>query len=577
MNRPTSLTVGVAQPTILADLWANAHDLVRIVGNARAKRCDVVVFPEGALYAPPDTPKADIDAAVMLMRQTAASHRINIVLGLCYRQADDEPQYQRLLVIGRDGGIIQAYDKMWADTRFNELPGVFEIDGVPCHAAICADRWIRAVEELPVFQGSQIMFECSNNYYHEWVPDLGWYWYVPRALRNGVYVVFCNSPRESPSRKAAGHGPGHGHSAIVDPAGRLVVSAGEETDALLVATLDLTKADRAEALRRKEHALLAPFWDAGVRILSGQHVEAVAYEPLVSPPLRLTLAAAQVACQSDATANVRRMAAMVRQAKAGGADLVALPELAVTGAAAGDILRADRAILAQALADMRDIAATERAYVVFGMPRLANDATRYNAAYALGPQGEVLTCYDQLVVDRPELFSAGASTRAMWFEVNGAPAVVTIGRDALWNELAELAGVRGAQVHVHLSYGQDVTPQGALLRRQLWANLATYYTFTVTANAAAPDSRPLPSALADGRSVIWQDFRSSEMRTRTVGGRRFCCPMPVAEAGPGEEIIYATETLPTYNRQFGAMVTKTSPQMAAWYRKGAMAIYSPSA
>lgn len=312
---------------------------------------------------------------------------------------------------------------------------------------------------------------------------------------------------------------------------------------------------------------------AGCRVVIFQ--EGALHAP--SAATRTQIAAAQLACQSDAAANVAHMADMVRAAKAGGADLVALPELAVTGAATGDVLRADRKTLAQALADLRNLAATERVHVVFGMPRLADDGKRYNAAYALGPQGDVLTCYDQLVVDRPELFAAGASTRAMWFDVNGAPAVVTIGRDAWWNEWAELAGVRGAQVHVHLSYGQDVSLGGTLRRRQFWANLATYYTVTVTVNAAAPDALPSPSASANGGSIIWQDFRPSEMRTRTVDGRRFCCPLRLAEAATGEQIIYATETLPTFNRQFGAMVVKTSPQMEAWYRKGAQAIHAPDA
>ena len=39
----------------------------------------------------------------------------------------------------------------------------------------------------------------------------------------------------------------------------------------------------------------------------------------------------------------------------------------------------------------------------------------------------------------------------MWFRVKGVPAVVTIGRDGLWSEIAELAAVAGAQVHIHLA------------------------------------------------------------------------------------------------------------------------------
>jgi len=49
----------------------------------------------------------------------------------------------------------------------------------------------------------------------------------------------------------------------------------------------------------------------------------------------------------------------------------------------------------------------------------------------------------------------------MWFHVKGAPAVATIGRDALWTELGELAAVAGAQIHVHLDHDPANDPDAA--------------------------------------------------------------------------------------------------------------------
>ena len=141
------------------------------------------------------------------------------------------------------------------------------------------------------------------------------------------------------------------------------------------------------------------------------------------------------------------------------------------------------------------------------MPALDDDG-RNNCVYVLGADGQVLTRYAQIVVDRPALFVPGTSTRAMWFRLNGVPAVVTVGRrEALWNELAELAALRGAQIHVHLEYDTDVRPEGALLRRQLWVTMASYRTLTATVNTAATDRLAQPSLSAAGGSMLWQDFR----------------------------------------------------------------------
>jgi predicted amidohydrolase len=191
---PPTLTVGVVQMALEPDLAANRDKMVRFVAAAKARGCRVVVFPETALYSDPATPKATIAAAFDAVRRAAADHAVYVLA--CGRSVrnDGEKPNERLLVVGPDGRVLQTYDKLWSDARFNDCPGPFPIDGIPCSAAICADRWIRGVEELPA---AQILFECSNNYANEWLPDLGWYWYAPRAVRNQAFVVFANTPREN--------------------------------------------------------------------------------------------------------------------------------------------------------------------------------------------------------------------------------------------------------------------------------------------------------------------------------------------------------------------------------------------
>jgi len=570
---PSLLTIGVVQFSPEMDLEQNRSKLVRFVGEAKAAGCRVVVFPEGALHSLAKTSQAKIEAAIRAVQAAAAENGIYVVVGLDYRLTDDESLHNRLLVLNPDGYIVHRYDKIWGDPRFTHVPGLFHIDDIPCCAIICADRWARGVEELPVFAGAQIIFECSNNYDNEWIPDLGWYWYVPRALRTGSYVIFCNTPRDRPGVVLEGkQWPGHGHSAVIAPDGMPMATAGEEADRLLVATLDMGKATRAEAIKRCSHPLFKTFWETGLKIMGGAEIEAPPFEPLMASQATITIAAVQMACSRNISVNLETMRRLCWEARwTGAADIIVFPELAVTGAREDDIRRANQTVLASSLSEMQAAARAAQVCVAFGMPYNAEDGRRYNSAFVLGADGALLTRYDQLVPDRPDLFAPGMSTRAMWFQVNGVPAVVTIGHDALWSELAELAAVRGAQIHLHLCYDRDISATGRLLRKQLWANLASFKTFTATVNAASPASVPQPSAPADGGSIIWQDFHRAA--TGSIGGYAPHSAVRLAEAREGETILYATQIIPPINPHFRQLTEMHNPQMKAWYIAGAQAIY----
>ena len=171
---------------------------------------------------------------------------------------------------------MEPYHKVWRDERAVELPRPVEIDGVRCAMSICADRWVRAVEELPAIDGAQVLIECSNNFANEWLPELEWFWYVPRAMRNGCYVLFANT-RGKPDL------PGHGHSAVIAPDGTVVAALGGEADQLLVCDLDPMRATREAARKRREHPVFREFWAIGVRMLRGEAPPLVAMRSLPAP------------------------------------------------------------------------------------------------------------------------------------------------------------------------------------------------------------------------------------------------------------------------------------------------------
>jgi predicted amidohydrolase len=478
------------------------------------------VFPEAALRSSEDERDAEIDRALGAIRESALTHRVYVVFGGCTPAPRLGKNANWMRVVDPGGHEIYRYDKLY-DNHHAAMPGVFQLDGVPAGAIICADRWLRGVEELPIQQGAKISIELSDNFPSEWVAAFEWYWYVPRALRNNVWVIFANS--------ASGEGKlGHGHSAIIAPEGEIVASIPDDKETMIVADIDPARATRAEAIARRDHPVLRRLWEPKPDKLAR-------FQPLESPTRTLEIAAAQVT-------GLDAVEAMIREAGDHGADIVAFPERAITGG----------------LDRVRAAARAHRIHVVVGMAQ-----ENRNSAFVIGPDGDVLTRYDQLTATAP--FEPGTSPASMWFRVKGVPAVVTICRDALWTEIAELAAVAGAQVHIHLA---AEPPSQRLL--QIWSNLASYVTFTATVNA-------------QGGSALWDDLRTLEERraevkhpgNQVVSGVEVFSPFSanlVVRAGMGPQIVYASRTVHNRNPYHPRRTTAMNPEMGWWYERGAIEI-----
>jgi predicted amidohydrolase len=565
-----SLTVGVVQQAREPELAANRDKIVRFIGQARARGCRLVVFPEDALGSPVGTLNEDLEKAVDTIREAARVSDVYAIFCSSFVIPGFAPDKRGhcLRVIGPDGRLLLRFNKLICNLPPSDprrAPGVFHVDGIPCCAMICADRWLRGFEELPVTLGTKILIDCSANARKEWIPEFAWYLPVTRALRNNVFSIFCNMGEHPQGLDEARHG----HSAIIQPDGMFAVAADDAGDQMLVATLDLSKADGAEARRRHNHPVFKPYWDLGRRLLQGEAASVALPEPYVSPQVEITIAAAQMACSRDVTANVERMTRLIGEAAGHRADVVVFPELAVTGAIADDIAGADASVLREAWTRIQAEAQQRRITVVFGMPH-GEGAKPRNCAFVAGPEGVLLTRYDQMVVDRRDLFEEGSDAKAMWFKVKGVPALVTIGSDARWNEIGELAAVRGAQLFFCLSYDEEASEAATLRRTQFWVQLASFCTFSATVNAADPQSLARPSAQANGRSAIWEDFnghRKTPTGTVEVFSQYSACR--VVSAGSQETILYAKRTMPRLNPHFSRLVARRYPHLEPWYHLGA--------
>lgn len=533
------LRVGVVQLGLAPTLGENRDRIVAGIGEVADHGGRLAVFPENAL-AGEGNDRADVmAAAIEAVRRAALARRIYVLFGGASRHPGARRDQPWVRAFGPDGSEVFFYEKLYSKPTA-EMPGVFRVDGIPCSAMICADRWLRGVDEIPVQLGAVVSFELACNFASEWVKPLGWYWYAPRALRNNVWIVFANTGN---AEKVTDDIPRHGHSAVVAPDGRLACALGE-TAGIMMTDIEPAAASRAEASARASHPALREFWDAGLRLQRGEPVSVPDFQPAESPVVDVTLAVSTVGGRASI---IRAIA----DASIRGADLVAFP--------AASAVEAD-------LPALREAARAHRLAVAVGIDRRVGTERR-RSAFVLGNDGTILTCHDQLAVTSP--FQPGTDLATMWFRFNGVPAVVTIGREALWTELAELAAVAGAQVHVHLECDADASPAAVLRRRQVWANLASFHTFTAAANvidctiwddlAGALESRAVvrnSAAPTGGPTEIYSPF-SANLVSSTSGAM---------------SLIVATRRVSSHNPQFVRRTLGFNPQMAPWFRLGASLI-----
>lgn len=505
-----TLKVAVVQLGQEPTLEENRDKIVRLVGEAAATGAKLVIFPEGALAAPSGVPYSAVKSALDKVGETAGAKSVYVVVVAVFTPAGENRGHNQLHVFDPTGKTLLVYDKDSFARQAGD-PKLVAIDGVPCSFIICSDRWSRPVESLPPILGAKVIIECSNNYDTEWLPELQWYWYVPRAIRNTAYVVFANTAQEN--RFAQGQ-RGHGHSAVIAPDGTIVAAADDERDKIMTAQLDLSRATRQMAIRRSEHPLFRDWWALGKAVHGGQEVPLIDSPSLVSSNASVKCGFAVMACGSSIDKNVDSILGQIRQAAASGLDLVVFPELAVTGDREEDLRQARPEALDAAVDAIRHAAGEHKLTVVFGAPSYV-ESERRNSAYAIGPDGTLLTRYDQIVVSRPELFHGGLSTKAMWFQVNGIWSILTIGDDVLWNEMGELAALRGARLHCHLRHDRN-SPADALLHDQMIATFASFRMLTVVSNPLFPELQSDPSISFSLGSGIWDDLEAGNWCARKV-------------------------------------------------------------
>ena len=279
-----------------------------------------MVFPEATLAGSGSDSQSSIDEALSTIRNAARERQLFVLFGANTWLSSVKKPANWMLVIGPDGQDLLRYEKLY-DNHRAAMPGVFEVDGVRCSAAICADRWLRGVVEIPIQNGAQVSFELSNNFADEWVAPYEWYWNTPLAMRNTVWSIFANAANEKAgvATKRIPSDLKHGHSAIISPSGSLAAATRSDTEEFVVADIELAAATRAEATARAAHPALRQFWDAGLALQRGESIRATDFKPLPCEKADIAIAAAPV------VDDLSRIVEFIRDARRKQADVVVFP------------------------------------------------------------------------------------------------------------------------------------------------------------------------------------------------------------------------------------------------------------
>ena len=249
-----------------------AKDGVQVVAFPEAGICGYACTPgywEGA------DPKA-FRAAERRVERAAKTLGLAVVLGTVHWEEGhriDDPLrlFNSLLLIDRDGTVKGRYSKTHLAERW-PAPGrrlfVTKLAGVPSCFIICHDVRYPELVRLPAIAGAQVCYFCSNESGLLQEYKLSAYRAMPiaRATENSIYVVMANAPANpddlhSPSQS-------HGNSKVIHPDGNVICEAGFFEERLVAATVDLSAANRAMALRSvNDETILREWMREGVRLV----------------------------------------------------------------------------------------------------------------------------------------------------------------------------------------------------------------------------------------------------------------------------------------------------------------------
>lgn len=266
-RRPKTMRVAAVQMIFADSVAANLAKIEAAARRAARRGADAILFPEcattgyacdfGALSP------AVLEPALEAISRLAAELRVQLLVGTPIFHG--RRLHNALLVFDRSGRLIHVYSKCHltpSDRRWfqpGEDVSFFVLDGVPASSFICHERRYPELARIPAMAGARILFHPNAGMDSLAVSRRkrgGRDGIAVRAFENAVFYVFANSVGpQGGGRWSAGD------SKIVHPDGRVLRLADNQSEAILIADLDLAAATGQYPLESLDHPRwLARHW-----------------------------------------------------------------------------------------------------------------------------------------------------------------------------------------------------------------------------------------------------------------------------------------------------------------------------
>lgn len=270
-KKPAARTLRVAavQMRSSRDLDDNIAKTIRLIQQCAKDGARVVVFPECSVtgyfndVVKQVTPE-QLEAAEQRIGEACREADVYAIVGMPHRR--DGKLFNAAVIVSPDGRVIERYCKMQLAESWPQ-PGdhlsIYGIDGTWCTTIVCHDERYPELVRLPVLAGAQVVFYISHESGLREERKLDPYraQIQARAVENGVYVVHANAPA---NEDASGS---HGQSRIIAPTGNILQEASMFGEEIVTATLDLSKANRANAKNALRSEVLRSWWQEGTKLV----------------------------------------------------------------------------------------------------------------------------------------------------------------------------------------------------------------------------------------------------------------------------------------------------------------------
>ncbi len=256
-----SITIGLVQTTVSADIQKNVQKTISFIEKAAKKGATIIALQE--LFQTPYFPqwegKNKDDYAETLQEFTVTSmqetaKRLNISLIVPFYEKHADKYYNTAVAIDKKGKIIGQYHKIHIphDPGFYEKEyfehgqlgyKTFTIDGVHVAVLICYDQWFPEAARMARLSGAEIIFyptaignivnyKAEGDWHDAWET-------VQRghAISNSLYVAAINRVGTEGKVKF------YGQSFVSDPFGKVLKRASSDKEEVIVAKLDLERND----------------------------------------------------------------------------------------------------------------------------------------------------------------------------------------------------------------------------------------------------------------------------------------------------------------------------------------------